>query len=85
MFCATFHHTNSRSRFLFKINYYELKKHYRITVDEIGNKPLDKWLPFSRLKPYLTKKVMKSNDNMLRVAPDLEIYLNCFNRHAKIN
>ena len=80
MFCATYHHEMGViEKIEWFANYGRLKENYRIIVDEIDYQVLPS---ISRLKPFLTKEVMKSNDNMLRVGPDLEIYLNCFNRHA---
>ena len=83
MFIASYHHSKahdyiSMSKELYIRNYILLKNNYRIVVDEIGNSPEDKWLEFSRIKPFLTNEEMIANNAMIRVAPDLRMYCNCW-------
>ena len=87
MFVASYHHTKdweSMSKEQY-ISYYNLiKRYYRIIVDEVGDEPEDKWLPFSRLKAELTDEDMKANYVMLRVPPDLSAgYWNCWDVYKK--
>jgi len=76
MLCSTYHHCYKS--FCFIKNYELLKKDYRVIVEEIGERPEDKHLSISKLKAYIKPKDMVDNIRMLRVAPDLKIYRNCY-------
>ncbi|MFX1589464.1 MAG: hypothetical protein ACFFC1_15030 [Promethearchaeota archaeon] len=76
MICSTFHHSSNKMRFI--NNYYTLKEKYRIKVDEIIENPEDKQLNFSKGKDFCTIQDMKDNRLMLRVAPNLKAFTNCY-------
>lgn len=75
MLVATFHHSDNYNRFnkVYKV----LKKVMRVELEEIQDGEPQYYFE-SRFKPLETAEILKQDNKMIRVSPDLKLYTNCY-------
>ena len=74
---TTYHHHAEKEQF--EKTYKMLSKKYRVDIDEISKK----YLKDSKLKSFDSKKTMKNSKyKRLRIAPDLQIFTDCYTMYS---